>query len=301
MSWGPSPNSQADSWEGYKIMPANSPYFTGAAPNFGPPAGLAGLISQGRDHRVDTSGFQQFADVAEKFKRQQDMGKAADFFVKANPEALAQMGVHQDQWKTFGARDKSSAITGFMKAQATQQVMQEFAEVARQTKAREKFQTFAQGNPKASSEELLRAGVGAGMPMEDLARISQAFHYAQDASAVGDPKILEGPFAGTKIVTDARGRGTPQVITDPEQRRTQFTVEPLINPRSGEIGGYGVKATFGSEEEARSWAQKQNKATGSDATYDAELKFAREALASGVAREKVAAKFKARTGKDLPQ
>lgn len=113
-----------------------SPYFTGSAPNFAPPSGMAGLISQGRDGRVDMSGLQQFADAAEKFKQVQDAGKAADYFVKANPDALSSMGIHQDEWQTLGARDKSAAVTGLVKSQAQQEVMQRMADVAAQARER---------------------------------------------------------------------------------------------------------------------------------------------------------------------
>lgn len=100
-----------------------SPYFTGASPNFGPPAGMAGLLQQGQDQRIDTSAIDKFAQAAEQYKQVSAGGKAADFFVKANPDALHSLGILPEQWDTLGARDKSAAVTGLIKGQGQQELM----------------------------------------------------------------------------------------------------------------------------------------------------------------------------------
>lgn len=167
----------------------NSPYFTGAAPNFGPPSGMAGLISQDRSSQMDTSGFKQFADVAEKFKRQQDAGKAAEFFVKASQQpdgtnpVLDSMGIHPEQWKTLGAGDKTNAVQGVVQAQAQKNVMQQFADVAAQAHERD-----AQAQAMSDTGDFLRSYAG-DLPSETedtpQNRLAMALHSLRPGASIG--------------------------------------------------------------------------------------------------------------------
>jgi hypothetical protein len=52
-------------------------------------------------------------------------GKAADYFVKAHPEALTEMGIHPDAWDNLGAEDKSGAVMGYMRDQTLKKTMGE--------------------------------------------------------------------------------------------------------------------------------------------------------------------------------
>lgn len=142
---------------------------------------MAGLIEQSRDQRIDTSAVDKFAEAADQYKQIAAGGKAADYFVKANPGALNQLGVLPEQWDTLGAREKSAAVTGLIKGQGNQELMDKLAEAAQQQKARANFQTFVQQNPDATPEQMLRAGATAGLPMDDLARLGQAFGVARSA------------------------------------------------------------------------------------------------------------------------
>lgn len=68
----------------------------------------------------------QFLDnLVQREKQINDAGKSADFFVKANPQALDEMGMHEDQWKNLGARDKMNAVQGYVSGKATQRATQE--------------------------------------------------------------------------------------------------------------------------------------------------------------------------------
>lgn len=94
----------------------------------------------------------------------------------------------------------------------------------------------------------------------DLMRALQSGEATDETG--GDPRITEGPF-GTKLVSDFRGRGTPQVVR-PEKENTKFIVEPIMD-KFGRAAGYGVKAQFGSEAEAKAWAEQQNQTFGGGA------------------------------------
>lgn len=66
----------------------------------------------------------------------------------------------------------------------------------------------------------------------DLLRILQTGDTQEDAG--GPPQIMEGPF-GTKLVTDARGRGTPQVVRNEKAAEGFIEIpdekDPLYGPR----------------------------------------------------------------------
>jgi hypothetical protein len=167
----------------------NSPYFTGAAPNFGPPSGMAGLISQDRSSQMDTSGFKQFADVAEKFKRQQDAGKAADYFVKASEQpdgtnpVLDSMGIHPEQWKTLGAGDKTNAVQGVVQAQAQKNVMQQYADIAAQQHERD-----AQAKSMSDTGDFLRSyanDLPQGTEDTPQNRLANALHSLRPGADIG--------------------------------------------------------------------------------------------------------------------
>lgn len=73
----------------------------------------------------------------------------------------------------------------------------------------------------------------------------------------------------------ARSRKTDQFQYDPaskadaEANKTRFSVEPILD-KFGRPAGYGVKAQFGSESEAKAWADKQNQtSTGTTGEVEA--------------------------------
>lgn len=59
-----------------------------------------------------------------KYRQIQDAGKAADYFMKAGGDDMyAQAGMHPEQWKTLGPRDKAAVVQGIME-QGTQKKLQ---------------------------------------------------------------------------------------------------------------------------------------------------------------------------------
>lgn len=260
---------------------ANSPYFTGAAPNFGPPGGLAGLIQQ--DRAIATSGaggWKDFADVAEKFKKQQDMGKAADYAVKANPDILSKLNIHPDQWKTLGAREKSAALGGYMEAQATQGVLQKFAETAQQMKAREQEMGMRQQDIESTEAfgKTMSEAQGAGerpMTMQDFA-----------AAAARNPKAWTAPAARPLIseMTQASdpsvqfGRETERMRAEAYREQVQnmgkqsekpnkrSKAVPVMDKYGEPTGQYIQQFESDDPEEVAAWIEKQNKNSGAGGT-----------------------------------
>lgn len=152
-----------------------------------------------------------------------------------------------------------------MTAQALQELLGEFNQPAQPTEIESPSAPGLFPNLRTSTTRPLNANnLRAALPrhaaaaahpnLPDLLRILQQGDLQDEEG--GLPQILPGPFPNTRIVTDARGRSTPQVVRESDSSR--FTVEPIMD-RFGRPAGYGVKAQFGSEEEAKAWADKQNK------------------------------------------
>ena len=64
----------------------------------------------------------------------------------------------------------------------------------------------------------------------DLMRVLQAGDAAEEGN--GTPVVMEGPF-GTKLVTDSRGRGTPQVVRNEKQAEGFIEVPDPTDPVYG--------------------------------------------------------------------
>lgn len=114
----------------------------------------------------------------ERHKREADAGKAAEFFFKANPDALTQVGMTEQQFKNLSASQQSAAALGFVQGQAQKQVMQQLAQEAQQARAdaafgrdvsgvygRNALQTLARGNgpviPPGVTPDQITAGLSA--------------------------------------------------------------------------------------------------------------------------------------------
>jgi hypothetical protein len=176
----------------------DSPYFAGGFTGFGPPSGLAALIAQSRDSakNFDFGGVARFADVAEKYKRTQDAGKAADYFMKAGgDQAYAALGIHPEQWKTLGAREKSAAVAGMIQANAEKSVLQKFAAEADAQAARKNFTgTFnAAAGPDPNAVALQKAAPGMAGLSPALSAGVQGFANvaAQQPRPVGGDQIMQ--------------------------------------------------------------------------------------------------------------
>lgn len=103
-------------------------------------------------------------------------------------------------------------------------------------------------------------------------------------NGAGPVEFTTDPETGTRY---GFNRKTGQFGVDPNSRakanaeaeanKTRFSVEPLVNEWDGKVIGYGVKAQFGSEQEAKAWADQQNQsiksvetATPDETVYESE-------------------------------
>lgn len=121
-----------------------------------------------------------------------------------------------------------------------------------------------------------------------LARNPAAVNDANFAPNINALRALMGEAAGSgagpvEFTTDPEtgtrygfNRKTGQFGVDPNSRakanadaeanKTRFSVKPIMD-KFGRAAGYGVEAQFGSEEEAKAWADKQNQtSTGTPAS-----------------------------------
>lgn len=184
-----------------------------------------------------TEGMQNF----DRLKKEDKVAKALFDALTPDEDPLTgempahPMRINKDAFNAMSAKDRIAATQGFMKATALQEAAQEMQmkrEALQRMVASEKalksaFQTASQ----PTSEEAEAVGPGA-MPitaqrlMQVISqqqpaalgnqRLPQLLEMLNESQAGGAPMILPGPYPGTKLVTDARGRATPQVVTDPD-------------------------------------------------------------------------------------
>lgn len=131
----------------------NSPWQQPAGGNWGPAPGDAELYASiGRNLASGiSSAGDSIASKIDEYKKTQAAGKAADYFKKSQDPAmvpmgadddpsqapptppnpfLAKLGIHEEQWKIMGARDKAQAAQAFMQAQGYDQAQQEIKQRA---------------------------------------------------------------------------------------------------------------------------------------------------------------------------
>lgn len=89
------------------------------------------------------------------------------------------------------------------------------------------------GNLRAALPRHPGAATHANLP--DLLRILQAGDLQEQDEEGGAPQILDGPFPGTKILTDRRGRSTPQVVRESKESDGYIELpdeqDPMYGPR----------------------------------------------------------------------
>lgn len=145
------------------------------------------------------------------------------------------MRINKDAFNAMSAKDRIAATQGFMKATALQEATQEL-QIKRQAlqslaESENDLKAALQETVKTTAEEAKDIGPGA-KPFNTQRfaqliaekypaaarhpRLPQLLEMLNQSEAGGMPQILPGPYPGTKLVTDSRGRATPQIVTDPD-------------------------------------------------------------------------------------
>lgn len=106
--------------------------------------------------RAQLAWAQMAEQREERYQREADAGKAAEYFFKANPDALMELGVTEKQFANMSARQQSAAAMGFVSAQAQKQVMQQLAQAAEQQAAAQR----QLGDDEAAMNAFQRASTG---------------------------------------------------------------------------------------------------------------------------------------------
>jgi hypothetical protein len=168
----------------------------------------------GTEYRGDQyvfQGGQHMADAVsgwlENFLNQQKQvtaaGKSADYFVKANPDSLGQMGIHEEEWANLGAREKANAVNGFVQGQASKNAAAELQakmqlQQAQAAKAQEDADA-AQGMPQfaeALNQEMTQAPQSAppGIDLNSFNPGQQAMNLAggQPVQTSAPPPTMTG-------------------------------------------------------------------------------------------------------------
>lgn len=202
----------------------------------------AATMAKQSDSRSKLAWAELAAVEEEKLKRESDAGKAAEYFFKANPEAMAATGISEQQFANMSAREQSQAAMGFVQSQATKKIMQELADQkATQTAnsafgrdmsgvyGRNTMQTLAQGNgpvnPPAVGMDQLAAGLSpegwqspqAQTLLRELAQSQNGAGVQQDLGA-----IQYDPVPGMEGAMGWRRGNMAGIVQDPRVKAEAF-------------------------------------------------------------------------------
>lgn len=92
-------------------------------------AGAYNAVTAGRESGARTKlAWAQLAEQQEeRDQRETAAGKAAEFFFKANPSALMELGLSETQFNNMSAQEQSAAALGYVQAQTQKQIYQQLA------------------------------------------------------------------------------------------------------------------------------------------------------------------------------
>lgn len=175
--------------------------------------------------------MRQFAEERdEKAKRLAQTSKAAETFVKANPEVLTKLGLTDQEFANFSAEQQIGVVDGYYKSQAAQELMQQIAQRKQQM---EQDQTFAdtlktrtrtmqfpainsdptgmvafaglpsrtaQTSPRVPNRDDLLAAMAAA-PLSSASRELMNYRLLQDDAATRKIEYDEDPVSGQRFAT----------------------------------------------------------------------------------------------------
>jgi hypothetical protein len=184
-------------------------------------------------------------------------GKAAEFYVKSNPEVLGQLGMQEDEWANMGAQDKAGLVQGVVEANTQKQLAARMEDYAAQARLRDQqaqddqsigsfLKSYADAPPVSTPAQEIDYGGEEPATTRDRTP-AERFHYALSESPVTGravPRLIDAlakyghmeddqpvvvkdnPYPGMAMVTSRSGRGGVHVVTDPKVGKNSETLAP---------------------------------------------------------------------------
>ena len=156
-------------------------------------------------------GIEQFV---ERQRQLSYKGKAADAFVKAYPNAMAEMNIHPDAWDNMSAKDKAASVEGYVRAQVSKDTQSQMAQRA------------AIGAWHQSQADKFNQENTAGQTFQDAVQ-----KFTSPDASVNLPPIGGGAGGGASLPALLAGGGSP-VTTTPGG-----TLDPATLTRLGIASG----------------------------------------------------------------
>lgn len=172
-------------------------------------------------HERNMVAWQQLSEQkTERVNREKAAGKAAEYFFKANPEALTKLGYSEQQLANMSASERSGLALGFVQDQATKQAMQKLAQEQQTMAADQAFgqdinrvfgrnalQTLARGDGPVPPPQLnggqLAAGISAQGWQSKRADPLLNYHLLTTEGGKNGAQIAfqEDPVSGQRFAT----------------------------------------------------------------------------------------------------
>lgn len=222
----------------------------------------------------------------------------------------------KDEFTAMNLADLRGEAEGIAVKSALQKQQQEQQQAAQETQSTAAMARVLQDAGSLNETEVLAQGNGpVRATRQPVAMTPQRLQtvLARNPQAIANRDFAPNMQALRALIGDATAedRGGLEFVTTPTgaivtrekktgafqydpfskaeatQNRTQFSVKPIMD-KFGRSAGYGVEAQFGSEDEAKAWADKQNQ------TFGGNTKDLDEATAKALLKEAGGDKVKAR-------
>jgi len=137
----------------------------------------------------------------ERKRKEYELGKIAESFIKVEPEALKGLGMSEDEFRVMSARDKSLAVTGLIEAQGFRKGLMQLKELNEtvragqmQNDAMSAFQKTMSGtNAPADERSIVQEGLKSGLAPRDLSALQGAVEgMGAEAAQPGTVKQVPG-------------------------------------------------------------------------------------------------------------
>lgn len=216
-------------------------------------AGLNWANNAGEQRRANQQSnlaLQQFAaQREEEANRLAQTSKAAQTFIKANPEVLTKLGMTDLDFANLSASEKVGVVDGYYKSQAMQDVMQQMAARAAQDQANQQFAGALQSRLRVPMEV-----PAVGSDPTGLLNFSALPSRTATATRLPERDDLMAAMAAAPMSAPAKDLMSYRLLQDPDANQaTRMNAEAnLLNARAN----YG-RAT-GGRQGAGEWTDVPN-------------------------------------------